>query len=319
MPRKTNLALATCVVAALTLGVGGAYVAVDARPASPAPAASADSSRAPQGSCAPKYRVKKTRLGTNRFGSQEFGTVPVVRNWDTHGELKSSWSEQTRGVPRKTAMVISFRYSPQQVNSGQWDAQINGFFKHSPKRRLVFWNFYHEPETPVKAHEFTPAQYRKAFRHIDRISAKYCRPNLVPTLVLMGWTADPHSGASVNGLWKSWKDFYPGRRYVSVVAWDPYNSATHVPSSYVAPRSLYSKTVRASRSVHKPWAIAETGSALVPGDSGARRARWLHRVATYSRKHSAAFVTYFNSVGGGVDFRLLDQPSIKAWREEMSR
>ncbi len=200
MPRKTNLALAVCVAVALTLGVGAAYVAVDARPASPVLSATAASSATAQDTCAPKYRVRKTRLGLNRFGSQGFGRVPVVRNWDTHGELRSSWSEQTRDVPRRTAMVISFRYSPQQVIAGQWDAQINGFFKNAPQRRLIFWNFYHEPETPVKAHEFTPTQFRKAFRHIDRISARYCRPNLLPTLVLQGWTADPHSGASVNGL-----------------------------------------------------------------------------------------------------------------------
>jgi hypothetical protein len=316
MPRKPSIAMAVSALVALTLGVG-AFYSVDARPAAPEPASAA--SAAAQGGCAPKYRVTRTRLGLNRFHSQGFGRVPVVRNWDTHGDLASSWSEQTRGLARKTAMVISFRYSPQEVNSGQWDAQINGFFKHAPKHRLVFWNFYHEPETPVKAHEFTPAQFRRAFRHIDRISAKYCRPNLLPTLILQGWTADPHSGSSVNGLWNSWKDFYPGKHYVSVVAWDPYNSATHVPSSYLAPHLLYGhEGLRASHSVHKPWAIAETGSALTPSDSsGNGRAAWLHKVGAYSRRHDAAFVTYFNSAGGGVDFRLLDQPSINAWRAEM--
>ena len=90
MPRKPNLALAVCVAVALTLGVGAAYVAVDARPASPVLSAAAASSVAAADTCAPKYRVRKTRLGLNRFGSQGFGRVPVVRNWDTHGELRSS-------------------------------------------------------------------------------------------------------------------------------------------------------------------------------------------------------------------------------------
>ncbi len=65
--------------------------------------------------------------------------------------------------------------------------------------------------------------------------------------------------------------------------------------------------------------MAETGSALVPGDNGTKRARWLHRVAAYSRKHDAAFVTYFNSAGGGVDFRLLDSHSRNAWNDEIHR
>jgi hypothetical protein len=216
-------------------------------------------------------------------------------------------------------MVLSFRYSPQEVIAGQWDNQIAGFFKRAPQRRLVFWNFFHEPEAEVMANQFTPAQFRQAFRHVADIAARYCRPNLIPTLVLMGWTADPRSGPGSSGHWQSWRSFYPGRRYVSVVAWDPYNFATVVPREYRSPRELYHYTVKASRSVHKRWGIAETGSAVIAGDNGSGRARWLHKVARYSRHHDAAFVTYFNSVGRVNDFRLTDGRSHEAWRQEMKR
>lgn len=315
MPRKPNIALAVSVLASLTLGVG-AYHSVEARPASPH-ASSATTSR----SCsAPKYRSHKALLGVTLSSASAFGKVPVVRTWDTHGALQDSWGEQTRSLAKNTAMVLSFRnYTPQQVLSGNDDSQIRGFFKNAPRNRTIFWNYYHEPETAVEAHQFTPAQYRRAFRHIAQIAATFCRSNLIPTLVLMGWTADPRSGASVGGDWRTWKDFYPGRKYVSVVAWDPYNSATHVPRSYGKPRDLYHRTVVASRSVGKRWAIAETGSALVAGDSGSGRAAWLHKVARYSRKHVAAFVTYFNSPGKVNDFRLTDAASKNAWQQEMNR
>jgi hypothetical protein len=318
MPRKSTLAMATSVVIGLTLSTA-AYQSVHARQSAPATTSSSVAAASSRSTCAPKYRAKKTLVGINLSGSRPFGTVPVVRTWDTHGELRSSWPEQTRGVKRKTAMVISFRYSPQQVLSGQWDSQIRGFFKNAPKKRLIFWNFFHEPETPVMSHEFTPTQFRRAWRHVAGIAAEFCRPNLIPTLVLMGWTADPRSGESSNGGWQSWRSFYPGKRYVSVVAWDPYNFATVVPREYRAPRDLYRASVRASRSVHKRWGIAETGSALVGSDSGTKRAHWLHRVARYSRHHDAAFVTYFSSPGRVNDFRLTDAPSRRAWSQEMNR
>ncbi|MGC4110220.1 MAG: hypothetical protein QM747_07305 [Nocardioides sp.] len=325
MPRRTNVALATSALVSLTLGVG-TYQSVDARPATPSAVTSnvtaSASSAAPQGTCAPKYTTKKPLFGLNLGGlmSGNWGKVPALRSWINNDNIGSTWKAQTRTTTRKTALVISIRRSPQEVIQGKWDSELNAFFKHAPKKRLVFWNYYHEPETPVRAHEFTPAQFRRAFRHIGRIAAQYCRPNLVPTLVLMGWTADPRSGASVNYAWKSWRDFYPGRHYVSVVAWDPYNSVNAAPRSYGAPRELYRETVVASRHVHKRWAIAETGSARIASDpSGSGRAAWLHRVAKYSRKHDAAFVTYFDQTGIHNDFRLTDTPSANAWRQIMNQ
>lgn len=335
MPRKSDIAFAVCVVIGLTVGTAAAGP-VAARQAAPSTLTAAHASTATSGTgggagsgCARRYRNSTTKVGVNLStvrSSREaspatatFRPPRVVRTWDTHGELKYSWTGQTRDLPRRTAMVLSFRYSPQEVLSGQWDGQIAGFFQRAPKHRLVFWNYYHEPEAGVKAHQFTADQFRRAFRHVADIAARYCRHNMVPTLVLMGWTADPRSGSTSNGGWQSWKDFYPGRNYVSVVAWDPYNFATVRPPEYRAPHELYHVIVRASRSVHERWGIAETGSGLVSGDHGKHRARWLHKVARYSRRHNAAFVTYFNSPGRVNDFRLQDRPSWRAWRREMSR
>jgi hypothetical protein len=322
MPRKPNVALAASVLVTLTLGVGSAYYSVDARPASPeaATAVSRAASAAGSGRCAPKYKAKKTLFGINTGGlmGSSWGKVPALRTWDNSDTIAGAWKNLTRSTSRKTAMVVSIQHSPQSVVAGDWDSQLNAFFKHAPKKRLIFWNYYHEPETGVKAKQFTPTQFKRAFRHIDRIAARYCRPNLVPTLVLMGWTADPDSGKSVKYLWNSWRDFYPGKHYVSVVAWDPYNYATVRPPKYKTPGELFRYCVADARQVGKPWAVAEIGSALVSGDQGSGRAAWLHRVAKYSRKHDASFVTYFSSRGLVNDFRLSDAPSRNAWRQIMN-
>ena len=53
---------------------------------------------------------------------------------------------------------------------------------------------------------------------------------------------------------------------------------------------------------------------MASGDSGAGRAAWLTRSASYARANGAAYITYFDSTVGG-DFRLLDAPSENAWRQ----
>lgn len=268
------------------------------------------------------YPGKHTRFGINisthgisfpdavKQNGREFGQLPVLRFWDTHGPLNRVWDWQNE-MPRGTKLVVSFRYSPQSVIAGKHDRQIHGFFHHTPRKRTIFWNYYHEPEAGVQNGEFTARQFRRAFRHIARIAARYCHRHLYPTLVLTGWTVDPRSHLD-------WKDYYPGGRYVSLVAWDPYNSATATPKHYARPADLFGNAVRASRSVHKPWGVAETGSGLVPGDDGTGRAGWLRDVARYTIRHHARFVIYFNSADG-VDFRLTDATSRAAWIEQMNR
>ena len=53
--------------------------------------------------------------------------------------------------------------------------------------------------------------------------------------------------------------------------------------------------MRRSQEMGKPWALAETGSRLIPGDSGSKRAAWLTSVGTYLRQNGAVYGTYFNS------------------------
>jgi hypothetical protein len=68
-----------------------------------------------------------------------------------------------------------------------------------------------------------------------------------------------------------------------------------------------------SASLGKPYGIAEFGSQLVLGDSGAGRAAWLAASAAYLDAHGAEWVTYFDSPVDGA-YQLLDAPSQAAWR-----
>jgi hypothetical protein len=291
------------------------WLAADAEPAPTA--------RAGCPPIAPKIKPGSTRIGLNvdtmdRTFTQEmavrrqvYGRQPVIRVWDNGVPPWNAWKTRTPTLSPHTAVVTSFEMPPAQVLSGRYDAALLHFFRTAPRGHKIYWNYRHEPELRVQARQFTASQYRAAWRHIATLSGRACRPNLVPTLVLMQWTADPRSG-------DSWRNYYPGSRYVSVIAWDAYPGRTdRVPSSYRTPARLYDAVVRASAAAHKPWAIAETGSPLVPGDSsGAARAAWLTRIAAYARAHHALWMTYFD-FNSRIDFRLRDRASISAWRAAM--
>jgi hypothetical protein len=239
-----------------------------------------------------------------------FGSLPVIRVFDPSVPPANAWERRKSELTKHTRVVTSFRMPPAQVLSGRYDSQLLHFFRSAPKHHRIFWSYFHEAEPQIAAGAFSAAAYRAAWRHIGDLAGSTCRKNLFPTLIRTGWTAFPGSGRTVS-------DYYPGRRYISVMAWDPYNSANVRPSLYASPRSILQPVVAASRKMHKPWALAETGSAITPSDpTGARRAAWLKHLGAYAINHHAGWVSYFNSATS-VDFRLLDRPSIRAWRALM--
>lgn len=236
---------------------------------------------------------------------RKYGRLRAVRVFDPGVPPSNAWENRAPVLGRRLVLT-SFRMPPAEVLTGRYDAALLHFFRTAPRKGKVLWSYLHEPEPHILAGTFTAREYRRAFRRIVELATHACRKNLLPTLVLTGWTSMPESG-------RDWRDYYPGPRYVSVLAWDPYNSASRVPTSYVAPRDLFGPLVRIARETGKPFGIAETGSVLVAGDDGAGRAEWLTRVGRYLTRKQALFVTYFDSTRDG-HYRLDDAPSIAAWR-----
>ncbi|MFT4081937.1 MAG: hypothetical protein QM638_05080 [Nocardioides sp.] len=272
---------------------------------------------------APAWKQRKTRfgisLGSNGGSSmgqdlkaeqKRFGTrIPVVRTWDNTLPMRTSWSVKKKWYGKRW-VVNTIRIAPRTVLSGKYDKRLRTYFRTAPRKTPVFWNYFHEPEDEIRAGKFTAKQYRKAWRHVARIAASFCRSNLYPTLVLMGWTADSRATPT-------WTALNPGRRFVSVYAWDPYNGALGDATHYERPAKIFRPVVKASKKMNRPWAIAETGSVRVPSDtSGTGRAAWLRKVAKYSRRHHAVFVTYYQSTRNG-DFELRRRPEIPVWRKAM--
>jgi beta-mannanase len=271
---------------------------------------------------APTWKATTPRFGISLGGSsgssvindltneeKRFGTtIKVVRTWDNYIPTTNVWAKRNYG---SRWVVTSIQEKPQAVINGTYDSALRQYFSNAPTTAPIFWNYWHEPEDNVKAGEFTAAQFVAAWKHIADIAASYCRTNLYPTLDLMGWTTEAASKLN-------WKDYYPGSDYVSVLAWDPYNNARGIASSYATPASIFASPVAASAAAGKPFAIAETGSTRTPGDSsGTGRAAWLTQVASYLRTNKAVFTTYFQSTNTA-DFELRDAPGIAAWKAAMA-
>ena len=122
----------------------------------------------------------------------------------------------------------------------------------------------------------------------------------------MCWTLDPKSG-------RSFDSFYPGGDVIETLGWDCYNWGAKW-KRYAPPQEIYGEMISKSKALCKPWGVAETGSDLVPGDSGSGRATWIRSMTGYLNGQRPEFVAYYNQVVSQGDFRLLDQPSIQAWK-----
>lgn len=232
-----------------------------------------------------------------------FTKNPVLRIFDQN--RPKAWSNSRNSLIKDRTVVISFNPSPQSVLSGQHDAYLRNWFASAPANQTIFWSYIHEPETKIKAGQFTAAQYRSAWKHIDQIADEQCHPNMIPTLILTSWTSKPASG-------RSYQTFDPGHDVVEVIAWDPYNGIHVDRDYYEAPSSMMGEILDIHEADGRPWAIAETGARLIKGDKGPGRAQWLKDVGAYLKQNGALFGTYYYSHGDS-QWRLDDAPSRKAW------
>jgi mRNA-degrading endonuclease toxin of MazEF toxin-antitoxin module len=235
-----------------------------------------------------------------RRSDRRYGRLEVVRVFEPF--IRDSWSGLVGQIKRP--LLVSFKASPAEVVDGRHDAQLREWFRDAPKSYPVWWTYYHEPEDNIERGEITAGKYREAWRHINAIARRTGGANLHPTLTLMAWTARPESGRSVS-------DYYPGS-FIDVMAWDGYNPPD-LPG-YRPPKHMFGPAVTAAKRRDAKFAVAELGSRLEPGDEGSRRAAWLVRVARYTAKHDAVFVSYWDARLPGENYQLRDLPSILAWR-----
>jgi hypothetical protein len=234
---------------------------------------------------------------------QYYGGLESVRLF--YPSVPPAWPGRP-DVGKRTA-IISFKLDPRAVLSGRYDQAMRRWFATAPNDRDVYWVYYHEPEDNIAAGSFSAADYRAAWRRLRSLADEAHNPRLHATLVLMGWTLDPRSG-------RDWRDYYPGKDVIQALGWDVYNLADGK-GRYETPQAMYERVVSTSEAEGLPFGVAETGSLVVRGDDGSKRAEWLRATNSYLTAHNALWVAYFDLKWSNGDYRLLDGPSRQAWRD----
>lgn len=230
-----------------------------------------------------------------------YGPIGVARVFSPW--LPPPWAELEADLgPRP--LVVSFRLPPAVILSGAADAHLAEWFRAAPTDRDTYWVYFHEPEDDVDRGDFTPQEFSAAWTHVERIASATGNPRLQATVILMCWTAGEHSG-------RDWRSYVPDTGAVDVLAWDCYAKGVDG-DSYADTTALLDPARRASEEAGAAWGVAELGARLSPGAHGADRAHWLEAVGAYADSHRARFVTYFDAPVGG-EFRLTDEPSVRAW------
>ena len=234
-----------------------------------------------------------------------YGGLDVIRLF--HAGLPVSWAKMTADVGT-TPLVVSFKMSPVEVVAGRYDSYMRSWFASAPTGRPTWWTYYHEPEDNIEAGQFTAAQYRAAWAHLDALADEASNPSLRATLILMCWTLDPASH-------RNWTDYYSAGA-IDAQGWDCYSS-TWSSGSYRSATSMLANVKAIATQTGLPWGLAEFGSLLATGDDGSGRAAWLSDMVAEATAGGASFLTYFDSTVGG-EFRLLDEPSRSRWRQLVS-
>ncbi|AXH89762.1 hypothetical protein ACFWDZ_23410 [Micromonospora aurantiaca] len=273
------------------------------------PSASADAGPAFSGT---RLTLPGASIGVQ--GGETFGQA-LARSDQTFGKLRMAriffpglppaWSGSRADVVDRT-VVVSFKASPQEVNTGKFDSRLTSWFSSIPREHNVYWSYFHEPEDDVERGAFSTTAYRTAWKRIAGLADRTGNPKLINTLILMCWTLDSKSGRSFDA-------FYPGGDVIEALGWDCYNWGKKW-KRYASPQEIYGPMISKSKALGKPWGVAETGSDLVPGDGGTGRAAWIRSMTSFLNGQRPEFVAYYNQTVSQGDFRLLDQPSIQAWK-----
>jgi FlgD Ig-like domain len=117
---------------------------------------------------------------------------------------------------------------------------------------------------------------------------------------------DFHPGAD-----RDWKDFFPGRNVIDVLAWDGYpkGSTRDANQQLTPPGDFMAPGIAAARSVGLPFGFAEFALSTPAGRPG-----WVKEVANYLIHQGALFGSLFQGYHNNPAMILNDRASIAVWR-----
>ncbi len=251
------------------------------------------------GSAKTLFGVGTTRTGGWSALEALTGPLPVRRSFDPG--LPTWQYTKMRADVGLRASVYSVKTAASDMATGAKDVQLQALVDAIPVGHQTWLVWRHEPEDDT---DITPESFRAGFDRFSEVILAKNRPEITPTLVLMGWTFDPRSG-------RNYRDWLPERRKGVVAAIDQYN--TYPQGVWLSPADLFDKPLGLLRDAgFTRVGIAETATKIeVPTD---RRLAWIEEVGQWVKAQTdLEFCCWFDSdVGALGDWWLNDQLA-QAW------
>src|SRR5215469_1482475 len=233
-----------------------------------------------------------------RAATKDFGHMPIIRTSFAGLPPANTWTTGPDAI-NKSAVIVSFAAAPKTVLAGTDDAALSRFFETAPASHRIYYAYYSEPEANVSRHQFSVAQYRRAWLHIVALARKAANPQLTPTLLLRA--ADVTTGVD-------WQSYLPGRNVVKTIAWDAYPAGTLTGQNpqLTSPATFMGPAIAAARNAGLKSGFA--GFALARQNG---RPAWLKAVGQYLTNNGALFGVLSSPSAAT---QLTDRLSIAAWR-----
>lgn len=153
----------------------------------------------------------------------QYGSVPAARIFYGMNSLPTTWNTANEGlVPGKRAFV-SFKFSPTDILAGTYDARITGYFNSVPADRVLYYIYYHEPNSSLSAGTFSAADYKAAHYRIAGLAdASTAAARVIPAACYSAPNTGKADGTSTvvwNDSWMIDPTLMPAR---SIIMWDQY-------------------------------------------------------------------------------------------------
>jgi beta-mannanase len=201
------------------------------------------------------------------------------------------------------------KYRLSNVVKGRYDRSLKALAKRlRGVRRGAVLRPMPEPNTPWYAWSGTvngnkPADYVAAFQRVRRVVRAAAKGR-----VKLLWS--PYARSVPETPDNAIAAYFPGAAQVDLVGADAYNFGTVADLEWTAPGELFAEAYTTIQGLAaKPFWIAETGSVAAGGD----RAAWIAALGGLpAQLPKLAAVVWFDAKDANGDFRLTDQPTLRA-------
>jgi hypothetical protein len=221
------------------------------------------------------------------------GIVGTFLNWATTKPSSivnyADWANQRKAVP-----MVDL-YPPTTVSLASIAAGSQDRYLIADAKALHAWNhpfmFRLFPEMNGAWESYAPGQrgntakqFVAAWRHVYRLFQRYHARKVV-----FVWNPDKE----FTGQQVSFRQMWPGRKYVDWVGLDLYNSNDTAHGVFPSANDAMAQSIKDIRKLtHKPLVVAEIGVANFP-----RKGRWIKRALTRMSRVGVKAVVWFNEIG----------------------